>query len=184
MADIHMQKIISFLERYAASVLRYGLAAVILWFSLEQFLHNSLWTAYIPPSIVVMTGISAAILVFFNAVFELVFGIALVLGWQTRIVALLLALHLFDIMYVVGYGEIGARDFGLAVATLAIFMNGSDPLCIQQKRKKQSMQAAPRAIPMSSAAPAFRSRVMPTITPSRNVPPKTFDSIRPPREFI
>ena len=131
-----MDKITPFLERYAASVLRYGLAAVILWFSLEQFLHNSLWTAYIPPSIVAMTGISAAILVFFNAVFELVFGIALVLGWQTRIVALLLALHLFDIMYVVGYGEIGARDFGLAVATLVIFMNGSDPLCIQQKRKR------------------------------------------------
>jgi hypothetical protein len=38
-------------------------------------------------------------------------------------------------MYVVGYGEIGVRDFGLAVATLVISMNGTDILCIQQKRK-------------------------------------------------
>ena len=130
-----MQKFISFIELYAASVLRYGLAAVILWFSLAQFLHNSVWTAYIPDSIVSMTHLGAPVLVFLNATFELVFGILLVFGWQTRIVALLLALHLFDIMYVVGYGEIGVRDFGLAMATLVIFMNGPDPLCIQRKKK-------------------------------------------------
>jgi len=130
-----MKKIIYFIELYAPVVLRYGMAAVILWFSLAQFFNASQWTAYIPDSIVSMTGISATILVYFNATFELVFGILLVFGWQTRIVAFLLAAHLFDIMYVVGYGEIGVRDFGLAVATLVVFMNGSDILCIQQKRK-------------------------------------------------
>jgi hypothetical protein len=39
-------------------------------------------------------------------------------------------------MYVVGYGDIGVRDFGLAVATFVVFMNGSDMLCIQQKKNK------------------------------------------------
>ena len=130
-----MQKIIKFMELYSASVLRYGMTAVILWFSIAQFSNASEWTAYVPDSIVSMTGISAVILVYFNATFELVFGILLLFGWQTRIVALLLAAHLFDIMYVVGYGEIGVRDFGLAVGTFVVFMNGSDPLCIQQKRK-------------------------------------------------
>lgn len=162
-----MQKFTSFLERYAASVLRYGLAAVILWFSLAQFLHNSQWTAYIPASIVAMTGVSAGILVFLNAVFELVFGLLLVFGWQTRIVALLLALHLFDIMYVVGYGEIGVRDFGLAIATLVIFMNGPDPLCIQQKKRK----IIPPTEPMPPQAPPL-------------VPMGAFDSVRPSKRFI
>lgn len=130
-----MQKIIKFLELYSSSILRYGMAAVILWFSVAQFENATQWTAYVPDSIVSITGLSAVILVYFNATFELVFGILLLFGWQTRIVALLLAAHLFDIMYVVGYGEIGVRDFGLAVATFVVFMNGTDPLCIQQKRK-------------------------------------------------
>lgn len=136
-----MRKIINFLEFYAPSLLRYGMAAVILWFSFAQFSDASLWTAYIPDSIVSMTGINATILVYLNATFELIFGTLLVFGWQTRIVALLLAAHLFDIMYVVGYGEIGVRDFGLAVGTLVVCMNGADALCIQQKRKMVPAQA-------------------------------------------
>jgi uncharacterized membrane protein YphA (DoxX/SURF4 family) len=130
-----MKKIIYAFELYAPAVLRFGMAAVILWFSLAQFFNAKEWVAYVPNSITSMTGLSAIVLVYFNATFELIFGVLLVFGWQTRIVALLLALHLFDIMYVVGYGEIGVRDFGLAVATLVVFMNGPDILSIQQRRK-------------------------------------------------
>ena len=129
-----IQKMILFIELYAPSLLRYGMTAVILWFSLQQFLNAGQWTAYVPDSIVSMSHMTAVTLVYFNAVFELVFGLALLIGWQTRISALLLSLHLFDIMWVVGYGEIGVRDFGLAVATLVIFMNGPDLLCIQKKK--------------------------------------------------
>ena len=96
---------------YAPAVLRLGMVAVILWFSLQQFLHNDQYTAYVPDLVVALSHLSAGMLVFFNAVFELVFGILLAFGWQTRIVSLLLALHLFDIMYTVGYGQIGTRDF-------------------------------------------------------------------------
>ena len=130
-----MQKCISFLELYAPSVLRLSMAAVILWFSLAQFGNAQPWTAYVPDSIVALTHLSATTLVFFNATFELIFGILLVFGWQTRIVALLLAVHLFDIMWTVGYGEIGVRDFGLAFATLVVCMNGPDILCVHPRKK-------------------------------------------------
>lgn len=130
-----MQKLISFFELYAPSVLRFGMAAVILWFSFAQFLHADVWTAYVPDGAVAITHVSAIVLVYFNAVFELIFGILLTFGWRTRLVAFLLAAHLFDIMWIVGYGEIGVRDFGLALATLVVFMNGPDILCIQQKNK-------------------------------------------------
>jgi len=128
------QKLAIVSELYAPAVLRLGLSAVILWFSFQQLLHTNTWTAYVPDSIVALTGISTYTLVVFNAVFELIFGVLLVFGWQTRIVALLLALHLFDIMWTVGYGEIGVRDFGLAVATLVISMNGPDLFCIQPRK--------------------------------------------------
>jgi uncharacterized membrane protein YphA (DoxX/SURF4 family) len=129
-----MQRFFHFLETYSPAVLRIGMAAVILWFGLAQLLNASSWTVYVPDSIVTMTSLSAVTLVYFNAIFELVFGVLLLFGWQTRFVAFFLAAHLFDIMYVVGYGEIGVRDFGLAVATLAVFMNGADVLCLKQKK--------------------------------------------------
>jgi len=108
---------------------------VVLWFSIQQFLHNSVWTAYIPDSIVSLTHMSAPTLVLLNAIFELVFGLALMFGWYTRLASLLLALHLFDIMWVVGYGEIGVRDLGLAIGTFVVFMNGPDIFCINQRKK-------------------------------------------------
>jgi uncharacterized membrane protein YphA (DoxX/SURF4 family) len=138
-----MRKIISFLELYAPSVLRYSMAAVILWFSFQQFLNPDLWTAYVPDSAVAFSHLSAITLVYINAVFELVFGILLLLGWQTRIVAFLLAAHLFDIRWVVGYGEIGVRDFGLAIATFVVFMNGPDVLCIQPRKIMRTIPQPP-----------------------------------------
>ncbi len=136
-----MQKTISFLETYAGVVLRYGMSAVILWFSFQQFMHNSVWTAYVPDSAVALTHLEASALVFLNALFELIFGLALVFGYQVRIVALLLALHLFGIMWSLGYGEIGTRDFGLAVAILVVSMNGPDALCIQSKKRLSTINA-------------------------------------------
>ena len=131
-----MQKLNFYLELYAPSVLRIGMAVVILWFSTQQFAHPTDWTAYVPDAAVSLTHLSATALVHVNATFELVFGMLLLFGYQVRLSALLLALHLFDIMYVVGYGEIGVRDFGLAVATLAVFMNGPDILAYHHGSKK------------------------------------------------
>ena len=37
-------------------------------------------------------------------------------------------------MYVVGYGEIGVRDFGLALATLVVSMNGPDAFSLQSSK--------------------------------------------------
>jgi uncharacterized membrane protein YphA (DoxX/SURF4 family) len=129
-------RFISFIETNAGTVLRLGMSVVILWFSLQQFIHGDQYTAYVPDSIVALSHMSASTIVFFNALFELVFGLMLAFGWKVRIAALLLALHLFDIMYTVGYGEIGVRDFGLAIATLVVWMNGSDLFCIDQKKER------------------------------------------------
>jgi uncharacterized membrane protein YphA (DoxX/SURF4 family) len=134
-----MEKIIRNLESYAPSVLRIGMSAVMLWFSFEQFLHTSQWTAYVPDSAVSITGLSAMTLVYFNALFELAFGVLMLFGIQTRVAAFLLAIHLFDIMYVVGYGEIGVRDLGLAIATLVVAMNGPDRLSIDQRINNQNI---------------------------------------------
>lgn len=120
------------LHHYAPVVLRYSIALVMLWFGIQQIMHTDLWTAYVPPSVSDMTGLSVTAMVKLNGWFEIVAGILLAIGWQVRIVALLLAIHLFDIIYIVGYGETGVRDFGLAMALIAVSMHGNDILSLQQ----------------------------------------------------
>jgi uncharacterized membrane protein YphA (DoxX/SURF4 family) len=128
-----MQNFLMNLERYAPFVLRLGLSLVFLWFGSQQLLDGENWVGLVPESIASISGISALTLVYINGIFEIVFGIALLLGIFTRWVALLLALHVFHIVSIVGYNDVGVRDFGLAMALLSIFMRGHDFLCLMKK---------------------------------------------------
>jgi len=114
------------LKLFAPVVLRIGLSLVFIWFGSQQLLNTKMWIGLIPQSVISISHLSATTLVHFNGAFEIVFGLALLIGISTRVVAFLLALHIIDIMFVVGYGPIGVRDFGLSVATVAIFLNGAD----------------------------------------------------------
>ncbi len=129
-----MQNIILNLEKYGSSVLRLGMGAIVLWFSIEQFRNTGFWTAYVPNFAVQMTGLSATTLVYLNATFELIFTLMLIIGWKVRLSALLLSLHLIEIAISLGYSETAIRDVGLAVALFVVFMNGSDILSFENKK--------------------------------------------------
>jgi uncharacterized membrane protein YphA (DoxX/SURF4 family) len=113
------------LKIFAPTFLRISMSVVILWFGIQQVTDPTSWLGFLP-SWTTSLPISQIHLVYFNGTFEIVFGTFLLLGFYVRIVALLLALHLFDIAYVVGYDAIGVRDFGLALSTTAIFLYGAD----------------------------------------------------------
>ena len=115
---------------FAPVVLRIGLALVFLWFASQQILNTDMWTSFIPSWITSISGLDATFWVHFNGAFEIVFGLCLLTGYFTRTTALLLALHMLDITFTVGYSSIGVRDFGLAIATLAVFLYGTDVWCL------------------------------------------------------
>ncbi|MBP7804753.1 MAG: DoxX family protein [Candidatus Pacebacteria bacterium] len=131
-----MQKTLKTLEQYAPSVLRIGLALVVLWFSLQQFMDGAAWVAYVPDSVVSLSGMKAETLVLGNAIFEAVFGLMLLFGLWTRLSAFLMSLHLFGIMFSLGYGEIAVRDFGLGIGYFAVFMQGPDVWCLDKKKSE------------------------------------------------
>lgn len=114
----------------APVVLRIGIALVFLWFGAQQLTNVGAWTRLIPESIISMSDLTATTLVHFNGAFEVVFGLVLLVGFFTRITSFLLALHMLSIMFTVGYGPIGVRDFGLSMATIAIFLHGADSFCM------------------------------------------------------
>jgi uncharacterized membrane protein YphA (DoxX/SURF4 family) len=116
---------------YAPSVLRIGLSLIILWFGAQQLMHVSDWVGYLPEWTTALP-VTPEQLVYLNGLFEIVFGLFLLAGFYTRIAALLLALHMLEIVHAVGYGPTGARDLGLAFAIIAIFLQGPDKLSVDK----------------------------------------------------
>ena len=110
------------LRKFAPLVLRAGIALVFLWFGYQQITDPSAWVGMIPEWYTSTFNLSAQTLVLINGWFEIVFGALLLLGFKTKLVSFLLTLHMFHITYTVGYNGIGVRDFGLAMATLSIFL--------------------------------------------------------------
>ncbi|MES2623171.1 MAG: DoxX family protein [Patescibacteria group bacterium] len=111
---------------YSPVLLRIGISLVFLWFGYSQVSDQVQWVAYVPEWLPSMLGIQVETFVKLNGIFELVFGIALLAGFWTRTASLLLGLHMLEITHVVGFDATGVRDFGLSIATLAIFLHGRD----------------------------------------------------------
>jgi uncharacterized membrane protein YphA (DoxX/SURF4 family) len=118
------------MKAYAPKVLRIGIALVFLWFGVNQILSQDLWVGYVPDFVQSLTsawfGMSATTLVVINGAFEVVFGLCLLFGIYIRLSATLLALHMAGIVFSVGWSATGARDFGIAVATIAIALYGKE----------------------------------------------------------
>lgn len=130
------------LRKYSPVVLRIGMSLVFLWFGTAQWMDTAAWAGYVPEYAVKLSGMTAETLARLNGTFEILFGLGLLFGIFTRFVALLLALHMIHIAFTVGYNELGVRDFGLAVATTAIFMHGLTPLSVDDlRRKKENFQS-------------------------------------------
>ena len=64
-------------------------------------------------------------------------GTLMLVGLYTRVSSFILALHLFGIAFSIGFNSLGIRDFGLAFATLVVFLNGVDELCLDKRIGKK-----------------------------------------------
>jgi uncharacterized membrane protein YphA (DoxX/SURF4 family) len=114
------------LENSGLVLLRVGLALVFLWFGAEQLLHPNDWISYIP-EFLNNFFLPPVKLVMINGLFEVVASILLILNIHTRIVALLLAIHMIGIAISIGINPIGVRDLGLSVATLSLSLISRTP---------------------------------------------------------
>lgn len=113
------------LRKYAPVILRVGLALVFLWFGIEQVFYPYEWTGWLPEYARALP-FQPTTLVFLNGLFETIFGALLFAGLYTRLAASLLSLHMAHIVTVVGYGEIGVRDFALFTGVVTEAFFGAD----------------------------------------------------------
>lgn len=114
-----MQAFIQRASVYSPLVLRCGLAVVIIWFGAQQLLNAEAWTIWLPEW-TALSGIAPTTIVSLNGGFEVIAGLMLLIGVWTRLVAFVLFLHLLVIIFDIGINPTGVRDFGLAIALLAV----------------------------------------------------------------
>jgi uncharacterized membrane protein YphA (DoxX/SURF4 family) len=77
-------------------------------------------------------------IVILNGILEITLGIFLFLGLYTRFASLVLSFHLLFISISIGFNPLGVRDFGLALSTFVIFLNGADEYSFDSKFFRKS----------------------------------------------
>lgn len=121
------------LQKYSGFVLRIGLGIVLLWFGINEVIDPAKWSAYIPEWMPL--PFSTTTFAFINGLVEIAFALLLLAGAYTRIIAVLVALHLLGIVVSVGYNEIGIRDFGLLMSAVALALAGAGAYSVDERRK-------------------------------------------------
>ncbi len=133
------------LEKYSKPILRIVMALVFLYFGFSQMYNPDAWTGFVPQKLIDISPFTANNLVMMNAMLELSLGIFLILGLYTRFSSLVLSLHLFGISFSIIPTSLplAVRDFGLAFATLVVFLNEKDNYCIDNKFSKKKAVSIP-----------------------------------------
>jgi len=134
-----MNKLSEFLiknREYSIVIIRVSLALVILWFGVNQIINPENWFSYIPLGITENLPLSLETIIMLNGIFEIMIGILLLIGFYTRIIALIAALHLLSITIAVGFNEIGVRDFGLTFMAVSLIFSGAGVYSLDNKNGK------------------------------------------------
>ncbi len=119
-------------------LLRVSLAALFFWFGFQQWLHPSMWIAFLPT----WTGYIPAppnIFIMINGCIELIGAIALLIGIWVRPISVFFGLHLLLIAISVG-DAIGVRDAALAASAFALALSPADRYTIDAKFPPSSNQ--------------------------------------------
>ncbi|MBS3089804.1 DoxX family membrane protein [Candidatus Pacearchaeota archaeon] len=130
----------AFLEnagRYTPSLVRYAVGIVFLLIGIMQFSSPESWIGYLAEGFSIPFGISLTQAMTGIGAFNALVGLLLIIGLITRIAAALAVLHLIGVIASIGYNDISIRDFGLLLAALSVFLNGTDSLCLEKAWKRQ-----------------------------------------------
>lgn len=114
-------------DRLSSFFLRFGLAAVFLWFGIDKFLHPAYWlNAWMPEEVESFAqhfAVSGTNLIFLNGIFEVLVGSSLLTRVLERFFSWLAAIFLVVVLVIFGLNEVTVRDLGLIGGLLAIALS-------------------------------------------------------------
>ncbi len=101
-------------------LLRIGLGLVFIYAGAHQIADPGAWTGFVPGWLGQI--ISPLTFIYIHGAFELALGLGIIIGFYLPILALIGALDLFAILIFFGVDDVTFRDFGLLMASLALFL--------------------------------------------------------------
>lgn len=116
----------------AKAVLRIGISLVFLTFGIWQLINPSSWIGYVP-GYVYGFGISILLIVILNGALDLLIGLSLVSGVYLKFFSVIGILRMLIIAFSIGFNDVFVRDIGLAIALVAVCINGKDEWCFRKK---------------------------------------------------
>jgi uncharacterized membrane protein YphA (DoxX/SURF4 family) len=147
-----MKKIIKLIEKnqkYSVTIIRLGIALVLLWFGINQMLDSGSFIGYVPPWAMPHpahmmhfppihaahdAGFDVNLMIRANGLLETIIGLFLLVGLYTRAFAFVATIHLFIISISLGYNDVAIRDFGLTLMALSLVFSGAGVLSFDNKK--------------------------------------------------
>ena len=117
---------------YGITIIRIGMAGMLLWFGVQELLHPMNWEGYVPDFVMSISGLSEHTIILANGAVEVACGALLLLGVYTRVVAFVMAVHVALIGVSLGYSAIAVRDLGLAAALFGLVFTGPGALAVEK----------------------------------------------------
>lgn len=107
-------------------ILRLGLGITFIWIAVLILRDPLLWSSFLPSSIQSILPIAPELFMQATAVLDILLGVFLIANKFTKIVAVIAVLHLLGLVFSLGFGDLSARDFGLMMMAVAIFVQASE----------------------------------------------------------
>ena len=101
-------------------LIRIGLAAVFIYAGIHTLFNYQSWIGFVPGWI--QSILDPKIFLYLHSGFELILGIFLLIGFFLPITSLLTFFDIFAILIFYGVDDVTFRDFGLMMASLALFL--------------------------------------------------------------
>lgn len=129
-------------REYAPLFVRMGVGFVFLLLGIQQFLFTEQWTTWLPAWLThALPDTALAVrIILVNATADVLLGAALLLGIFTRIVAILMIIHLVSVLLALGYNDIAIRDLGILLAAIAVAIHGADRWCLETRWRKHAAE--------------------------------------------
>lgn len=120
-------------EDFGRLLLRLGLGGVFFLFGIDKFFHPKLWSAYMPPWFSGILPVEMFTFIYLLGVFEIIVGLMVLVGFCTKIAAVISAAFLLGIIASLGFNDIMIRDAGLLFLALGIAVLGAGDKSLDAK---------------------------------------------------
>ncbi len=111
-------------KRLPEYLLTAGMVIVFAWFGIDKFRNAYLWTGFMPAWMDGFLGYSTKdVWIGVVGALEIIFAAMLLVPIRRirQAGAVLIALHLAAVLMQVGWNDVGVRDLGLLLASVALF---------------------------------------------------------------